>query len=530
MKTGKDSIFGLSHGAFAAVLVTTVGFAFMFVVFPLFSDDFMYMDPLMGYFERGESPWAGLWENWVTHYFIDNLRLSNIVFTLFLLLPKWVGCTLSGVVFFLILRMMLLTACGGDRPVPVWAAIWMCLLFTFALPWLDQIVIMCFQFNYIWPSALALLCLRVFMGDTRCSALPAAILGFVTGWWHEGFSVPVIAGFVVLMLIWRRHFVSRKNLLLTCGLIVGTLVVILAPSFLWRFGNTGSSIGDILYNLVYVLRYYIPGLLFIAIAALMLLTRRTRPAVLTPLCVFILVCLAVNYTIHVRANFAARIGWWSNLCSIMGIVYLGYSYFKIHPLRAKASAVLKVVSVLAAVFMMAHLAYADYMTVKVKNEIDNIHALYAVAPDEPGQVVFADFTDQLSAPAFAFQKPYYNTFNYTWNNNQCARWRYGKKYPLCVVPTQLEYVDGTQGDLLPGGVRRIAKNIYYTRCDEAYECRGGTGKVKIRGRYIPSLFYLTSFISKADGKRYLYIYPVNMAFRSAGATIDDVVIETVDKQ
>ena len=79
-------------------------------------------------------------------------------------------------------------------------------------------------------------------------------------------------------------------------------------------------------------------------------------------------------------------------------------------------------------------------------------------------------------------------------------------------------------------MRRIAKNIYYTRCDEAYECRGGTGKVKIRGRYIPSLFYLTSFISKADGKRYLYIYPVNMAIRSAGATIDDVVIETVDKQ
>ena len=114
MKTGKDSIFGLSQGAFAAVLVTTVGFAFMFVVFPLFSDDFMYMDPLMGYFERGESPWAGLWENWVTHYFIDNLRLSNIVFTLFLLLAIRASCKIAFRKFFFIKKLWRIAMIGNS--------------------------------------------------------------------------------------------------------------------------------------------------------------------------------------------------------------------------------------------------------------------------------------------------------------------------------------------------------------------------------------------------------------------------------
>ena len=105
------------------------------------------------------------------------------------------------------------------------------------------------------------------------------------------------------------------------------------------------------------------------------------------------------------------------------------------------------------------------------------------------------------------------------------RWRYEKKYPLSVVPTQLEYVNGTQGDLLPSGVRRIAKNIYYVSCDKTYESITASGKILLRGHYTPSLFYCTSFISKADGKRYLYIYPSNMSLRSLGTSIDDIVLE-----
>ena len=525
MKISKHNFFQLSGEAFSVVLVTTIGFAFMFVVFPLFSDDFMFMEPMLDYFDRGKSPWPGFLNSLEIHYYTDNLRLSNIVFSLFLLLPKWVGCTLSGVGIFLTLRMMLLTACGEDRPVSIWPAIWMCLLFTFGLPWHDQIVIMCFQFNYVWPSVLALLCLRVFMGDTRCCTLPAVFLGFVTGWWHEGFSVPMIAGFVVLMLIWHKRYVSRKNLLMTAALIAGTLVIVLVPSFRERLSITNPG-GNLLYLLVSTLRYFMPGILFVVIATLMLLSRRTRPVVLSPLCTFILVCLAVNYIIHVRTHFAARIGWWANLCAIMGIVYLGYQYLKIRPLSKKTGVVMKVVSVAAAVLLTAHLVCADVMTVKIRKETDNIIARYIAAPDVPEQDVFADFTDQLSAPMLAFQKPYYNLFTYNWQYIHTKR-RYGKKNTLTVIPPQLEYVDGTQGELLPGGVRRVTNSIYYAPIDSKEEYCGGNGKIMVHGRYIPSSFYCSPFISKADGKRYLYIFPANMAFRTFGAPIEDVVLENL---
>ena len=53
------------------------------------------------------------------------------------------------------------------------------------------------------------------------------------------------------------------------------------------------------------------------------------------------------------------------------------------------------------------------------------------------------------------------------------------------------------------------------------------GNIKVFGRYIPSSFYCSAFISKADGKRYLYIFPANMAFRTFGAPIDDVVLENL---
>lgn len=525
MKVSKDNIFQLSGGAFGVVLVTTIGFAFMFIVFPLYSDDFMYMEPMLGYIDRGESLWPGLWENWLIHYYIDNLRLSNIVFTIFLLLPKWVGCTLSGAGIFITLRLMLRTACGNKKPVSVWAAIWMCMLFTFGLPWNDQMVIMCFQFNYVWPGVLALLCLRIFLGETRCRPWLAFLLGFVTGWWHEGFSLPEITGFIILTAIWHKRFVSRKNLLLIAGLICGMLVIIIAPSFYGRLSDTNPP-GTLLYNLISTLRYFIPGLLFIAVAALMLTSRRTRKTVLSPLCLFIMVCLIVNYVIHVRTHFAARIGWWANLCAIMGTVYLVYNFIKIYPLSKITVYIFKAVSVAGAVFLSAHLVCADVMTVKIKKETEDILTRYAASDDRSDIVIFTDFTDQLSAPLLAFQKPYYNLFTYSWQHTHSRR-RYGKKHLLSVIPKQLEYVDGTQGTLLPGGVRLINNSVYYVRCYSNEKYSGGNGKIKVHGRYIPSTFYCDTFISKADGKSYIYIFPTNMAFRTWGAPIEDIVIESM---
>lgn len=527
MKISKDNIFNLTGGAFGMVLVTTIGFAFMFVFFPLYSDDFMYMEPMLDYIDHGESPWQGLWENWSSHYYLDNFRLSNIVFTLFLLLPKWIGCTLSGIGIFLTLRIMLRIACGNENTISIWTAIWMCMLFTFGLPWFDQIVIMCFQFNYVWPGFLALLCLSIFIGNTRCNPWLVFILGFITGWWHEGFSVPEIAGFVILMLIWHKCFVTRTNIILFIGIIAGLSVLVLAPSFIYRINQSQAS--DLTNNffptLLYSLRYYIPGIIFVILGILMLFSKQTRHLILSPLCAFIMICLMINYAIHIRTFFAARIGWWANICSILGIVYLTYNYIKINKLSITKIKIFKVVSVIGAVFMTAHLVFADVMTVKMKKDMDSILNRYAATPDIPGQVIFADFTDQISAPFFSLQKPYYNIFNYSWNSNQCVRWRYEKKYPLSVVPTQLEYVNGTQGDLLPSGVRRIAKNIYYVSCDKTYESITASGKILLRGHYTPSLFYCTSFISKADGKRYLYIYPSNMSLRSLGTSIDDIVLE-----
>lgn len=526
LKINKNNLFNLSGGAFSVVLITTIGFAFMFIVFPLFSDDFMYMKPMLGYFNHGESPWPGVWENIVSHYYSDNIRLSNIVFTLFLLLPKWVGCTLSGIGIFLTLRMMLLTACRNNRPVSVWAAIWMCTLFTFALPWFDMIVIMCFQFNYVWPGVLALLCLLVFMGYTRCNIWLALLLGFVTGWWHEGFSIPEIIGFGTVMLIWSKKYFKRTNMILLAGLVIGLSFIIFAPSFIERVDNTNP--GSMMSNMFSALKYFMPGVIFTGIAVLMLLSRQLRTMVLTPLCTFIFVCLIVNYAIYIRTNFAAHIGWWANVCSVMGIVYLVYQYINIRPLKKITSTVMKLISVIAVFILTLHLICADAMTVKIKKETDDILTQYAADNDKDRFIIFTDFTDQLTAPMLALQKPYYHLFTFSWQYKY-AKLRYEKKHGMSVIPKQLEFIDGSQGNLLPGGVRRLSKNIYYTTCDKEYENRTAIGKVKIRGSYKKASFFCSTFTSKADGKNYIYIFPANMAFRSFGTNIEDIVIENIEE-
>lgn len=69
--------------------------------------------------------------------------------------------------------------------------------FTFIIPWRDCQFSVVYGFNYILPTALGIILLRLILNNdnvTHTSLFKIALCSFLFGWWHEGFSIPVIVG------------------------------------------------------------------------------------------------------------------------------------------------------------------------------------------------------------------------------------------------------------------------------------------------------------------------------------------------
>lgn len=512
---------GLTPGAAAVVSAVTVGFAVMFVLFPTCSDDFWYMLPP----DHAGGVWSGLREIWRSHWQGDNIRLANIVFSLFALLPKWIGSLLAGLCVAPVLTLMLRMS-GGK--VGMTAAVWASALFTLLLPWNDQIAVMCFQFNYVVASLLALTVFYLFMDGRRRPLWVYLLAGFITGWWHEGFSVSVACALTAAMVLRPGECLYRRGVCLVVGLVAGTAILFTAPGATGRMAETGTALSPALLS---VLRYYPAAIIFAVLWTVCMLWPRMRREATGAFCIVVIVVIIVNIAIHVLTAFAPRIGWCAELFAIAGIVRLGRNLWQgLRPGRV-LSVTAAVATAAVAGLLLVHLVVADIMTWRVRRSTEAVYAAYQKGDDMDG-VVFADFPTAFDAPFIAFQKPYYDIFTYWWNNMRAQRYL-GRDVPLRAIPAVLADVDGSQGEVMPGGARRIG-HVFYMRDDGRFDDStldaiedgwSDDGLVKIRGRNIRRQLHLAPFVSRRDGRRYIWIYPINTALRATGSSVEDIRLQ-----
>lgn len=502
------------HNPYAGTVVLvlfTLTFAFFFIGMPRYLDDLWYSVHLKPWFDGvpGASPLSGILETWTDHIATDNVRLANIVFVPFLLLPKWVGSGIAAVLWGLAMYRGALMAGINPRRLTVWLCLAM-FMWAFFLPWYDCMGVENFQFNYIWATFLAVAALKVFFSDSDRNKALTFILGITVGTWHEGFTAPLIASFSAVLILFPSKRNARRWWLLA-GLSCGMVWMLAWPASWNKVSEDAVENGFGLSRLLY-LCFQHPAFLLMLLTVLTAVCReRWRKLLRDPFILALIISALVNFAIHFVTTRTSRPGWWGEFCSVLVIV--GLLKRMCTECRSRhATPYIYIASALLLSLTFIRQALVDYYTVSVSRAYcralnEHIHTgkntVFAEVPEEhtsPLICMFApDFTPLLAPVNLLFVNMYFHPDND------------GTFNP---VPQELRRVTSDTGTPVPpidGGtdlhIREIDGRLFMPTEEEegwseftAQVDFGYTVKDNVRMLY-------HTFTSEADGHRYAYLYP-----------------------
>ena len=472
--------------------------AFFFTGMPRYVDDFWYAENIRPWLEgKGEgSPWPAIAETWRFHYLSDNARLANVLIVPLLMLPKWVGSLPAAIA--LGAAAVWLTALAARR-IGFFSSATAMFLMAYCLPWYDVMGSEDLQLNYHIPTLGAVWCVAIFLGKARPYGVAGAFLaGLVTGAWHEGFALPLIAGMAAAAILCTGY--RRPNAIaVAAGLSAGLAYLLAAPAFFSR--AAGAAEIFTLSRITFTAATHPAIVLALALSAAALLSPRHRHKLSDPLYVILLVSALASAGIQLVATRTPRTGWWGEFAAIFIVVYLlrGVADHR----RVPAIAAAAVMCIMAFV----HQALTDYYTVVIRRDFDKAIANYSRPEPEP---YFADFVTEHEAPLPAWFSPDFNLFTSRANREMVKGYYHpDDSHEFTVIPEELRLVTADSGNALGGntGAREAGGHLFMpdpgvTESDEftATIDYGRFSKNGVRVFYIP-------FTSQADGRPYLYLYP-----------------------
>lgn len=265
MKSRKQYSIIVSYGILLCVML---GVWFWMLSADALTDDWWYQhefdycsyeDALKG-FENCDgdeiTSWSQVMES-IKHHnrYWNNNRLANSLTFVVTMMPNWFVDAIH-VLMWMLMILFILKSVSGDwrlRPLLVVGVLWSVWI---VLPWHDQMASGNYQINYVWSTALNLVFLYSFNRTSLMgclTALPASLM-------HEGFSVPISMG--VLLLMCQRvkidkTMLSDKKMLLSIVLyLVGTLFVVFGPAIQNRFASISANEDVFSFN-AFVYKFFI---------------------------------------------------------------------------------------------------------------------------------------------------------------------------------------------------------------------------------------------------------------------------------
>lgn len=232
--------------------ITSLLFFLLFAYTPMEIDDYWYAI-YTSHLDHSMERAGVIWQNCMSHLLYDTGRLANLLAPIFLgLLPKWVFSAISAFLIFFSIRESCRIA-GADAGCT--GSYFILIGFIFFLPWLDYASSVIFPLNYLWSSAIDLLIIHCFFAEKYTAStgsftklLGMGLTAMTAGWMHEGFSVSVIGGFGVILLIdvcrngfsylWKEGAI--RFVLTTC-FIIGTILIVTTPAFSARLASGESN-------------------------------------------------------------------------------------------------------------------------------------------------------------------------------------------------------------------------------------------------------------------------------------------------
>jgi hypothetical protein len=503
-----------------------IGLGILLIVMPKYTDDYWYMVHLRPWFEsqgltspaeggnifKAGIPWDGIWTTWVERYYTDNIRLGNLIVPFFLMLPKWVGSVLMTLCWIYTVFASFRLA-GIDwtksRLVPLCLFLW-----TFCIPWEEDMGCLDYQFNYLLSTFLGMLLLGRLVRDKSAPGVALEIcyllLGFVVGMSHEGIGVPFVCGIVAMLLFFRscRRIEMVMSLI---GLLIAISLLLTIPGMSFRVGYTVelkplSSYGFIMN--INVLTF----LFFISLCIYRILRNGVKAAIKNrdKILVFAIVSSFVSCAIWLSTDAGARSGIWMELMSVVGIVRILHRWCGIK--NAWQCKGIKVLSALLLVAVYLHLAYVDVYVVRFRTSFDKMVSWFIT---EGENSFFGDYKSLGTRPAICGYLPPYGFYLF---NTRYFNQYYGvdiknrRKYAV-IVPEELRMVSDNSGVEVEGGsgVRELSGN-YFVK-----DVRNGYIETDVK-MVIPVSFdygfgysdghcWKVPFRSEKDGEWYLWLIP-----------------------
>lgn len=210
-----------------------------------FQDDLLYKLKLgreylatITYAETVET-FGDVLESQYNQYFASNGRtLVHILVQSFCgLLPHMVFSTLDALVFLtaVCLLMRLCFRSSSNRYSPLMWVLAVIALFYGMPDKRGMFLSIAIEVNYLWPTALTLGFLLIWqrLGHVGKAVDTAMVIlsffyGFITGWSHEGFALPLCAGTFIYAISHSKEL-TRGQIWMLCGLYAGAAILFFAP-------------------------------------------------------------------------------------------------------------------------------------------------------------------------------------------------------------------------------------------------------------------------------------------------------------
>lgn len=502
------ALSGTYRLSLAANIIFILLLAVGFVVMPPFADDLWYYSDLFAARENGSSEWTAVCDTVTNHYLYDNGRLSNVFFSLSLLLPRWIGSLLAaaalGMALYFAYRLI---AKFSQRPIGLFTVVMIITLCGLALPWYDYIYLQCYQFNYLISTGFSMLAIYLALtSEDSCNKtlalLGAFLVGLFAGGWHEGFGVPVFFGILTLLFL-RKGYRNSVNLSLAAGMIAGIVWVFTSPGALGRMGETGPVFSRV----VTVMMLHPAFLLTVVIFIILAFKRKVHELTNSPFIIILGVSALISLAIHIASVRAPRAGWW---CEFDSIILIGYfvNLKEIHHRR-----ILKYTGVLLLAVTFVKLVVSDVYALKYRDDYPSLVSDYRKSADG---TVFVDFTPEYASPLIAWMTPsfhiYYDRYQ-RWMFAEC----YGNenKIPV-VIPLMLKDLDWKEGSAIEGDLEvRQFGDFYLCRAEDftskSPKADAGdgefSGRVKIGPITLESVRIFYFFFENDKGGKYVLLLP-----------------------
>lgn len=418
--------------------IVTILYIVIFALTPMIFDDYTYTLGTASITSTLEKA-SAIWEICKSHWHHDTGRLCNLLSPIFLgLLPKLVFSVISGIFIWMSVRLMCCLADVRRGSTGSWIIV---LLVTFTLPWFDYMFSVIFAINYVWPSALTLLIVYWLLNwDTIKRELSAGqltgmcITALLSGWMHEGFSIPVIAGMLTLWVV-QKHCPDKREIILFAFYLVGTLLIIISPALWTRTANSESLFSrmSLMEQILHGVGFNIMFFIFFTFLIICSLKRRFRDILnenkkLKSLTIFVTASSLVASIIFYLFYTGPRMGWYATQFCSIGIVALGHNLFP--PMKRTSG---YIVDSLIATLIITNLTTAVIEQKNLYDENKEIVNLFLQSPN--GEVYYDNIPTHVS---MSFLKSSMRNFNeYMPMALFSEYWRENEDVMLSLLPSKL---------------------------------------------------------------------------------------------